>query len=61
MCDLAGRDLFEPEQLAELLTTKFAADTGAAIEPGDWTATERERIPAIAAAKYADAEWNGRR
>ena len=61
MCDLAGRDLFTPEQLAELLTAKFAESTGATIEPGDWTATERDRTAAIRAAKYASAEWNGRR
>jgi lipoate-protein ligase A len=61
MCDLADRDLFSPEQLAELLTTTFAAATGATIEPGDWTAAERDRTAAIRAAKYAAAEWNERR
>jgi lipoate-protein ligase A len=61
MCDLAGRDLFAPKELAELLTAKFAASTGATIEPDDWTAAERDRTAAIRAAKYANAEWNGRR
>ncbi|HVL14817.1 MAG TPA: biotin/lipoate A/B protein ligase family protein [Gemmata sp.] len=61
MCDLAGRELFTPEELAEMLTAKFAACTGVTIEPGDWTAAERDRTAAIRAAKYANAEWNGRR
>jgi lipoyl(octanoyl) transferase len=61
MCDLAGRELFTAEELAELLTARFASATGAMIEPGDWTAAERDRTAAIRAAKYANAEWNGRR
>lgn len=59
--DLAGRDLFTPERLAELLAARFAADTGATLEPGDWTADERARVPQIRAEKYADPEWNTRR
>src|SRR5205814_494718 len=61
MCDLAGRDLFTPEELAEVLVAKFAADTGAEIEPGDWMPGERDRIPQIKAEKYANPEWNSRR
>lgn len=59
--DLAGRDLFEPTELAKLLGEAFAADAGAALEPGDWTPAERERIPQIRTEKYANPEWNGRR
>lgn len=61
MCDLAGKDLFTPRGLAELLTARFATDTGAAIEPGDWTAGERARVPVIRAEKYANPEWNAKR
>jgi lipoate-protein ligase A len=61
MCDLAGRELFTPEELAGLLTARFAENVGVTIEPGDWTATERDRTATIRAAKYAAAEWNGRR
>ena len=61
MCDFAGRDLFTPEELAGLLAAKFAADTGARIEPGGWTTDELARVPAIAAEKFANPEWNGRR
>jgi lipoate-protein ligase A len=61
MCDLANHDLFAPEELAEALTAKFATATGATIEPGDWSATERDRTATIATTKYAAAEWNSRR
>jgi lipoate-protein ligase A len=59
--DLAGRDLFTPEGLAAELAARFAADTGAALEPGDWAAGESERMPRIRAEKYANPEWNTRR
>jgi lipoate-protein ligase A len=61
MCDFAGRDIFTPGELAELLTARFAEDVGAAIESADWTPAERDRTAAIRAAKYANPEWNGRR
>jgi lipoate-protein ligase A len=52
---------FTPEGLAGLLTTRFAHDTGWRVEPGDWTAAERDRIPHIRAEKYANPPWNGKR
>ncbi len=61
MCDLAGRELFSPEELAGLLTAKFAADTGAVIEAGEWTADELARVPLIRAENYANPDWNARR
>jgi lipoate-protein ligase A len=61
MCDLADRELFAPEELAELLTAKFAESTRATIDPNEWTAVERDRTAAIRDAKYANGEWNGRR
>jgi lipoyl(octanoyl) transferase len=61
MEDLAGRDLFTPVELANQLTTRFARDTSAMIEPGDWSSVERERIPEIEAQKYANLEWNAKR
>ncbi len=61
MCDLAGRDLFTPEELAEVLAGRFASDIGASLEPGEWTAGEQARIPVIRAEKYANPDWNHRR
>jgi|SRR5581483_1118491 len=61
MCDLAGRELFTPPELAGLLTARFAADTGATVEPGEWSAEELARIPAIRDEKYANPRWNDRR
>jgi lipoate-protein ligase A len=55
MCDLANRELFSAQELAELLAAKFAANTGATIEPCDWNDGEKERIPAIAIAKYGNS------
>lgn len=61
MCDLAGRELVMATQLADVLTTRFAAATGAAIESGDWTADELARIPVIRTEKYASPGWNTKR
>jgi lipoate-protein ligase A len=61
MCDLAGRELFTPRQLAEELAARFARDTGSSLEPGDWTADEQARIPVIRAERYANPDWNHRR
>jgi lipoate-protein ligase A len=61
MEDLAGRPLFSPRQLAERLAARFAADTMAEPDPGDWTARELERIAEIRAEKYANPEWNEKR
>ncbi len=61
MEDLAGRDLFTPTELAGVLASEFATETGAAIEPGDWTPGESARIPHIRAEKYANPDWNARR
>lgn len=61
MEDLAGRGLFSPRTLAEQLIERFARDTGAAIEPGEWTAEERQRIPAIRVERYGNPEWNRKR
>jgi lipoate-protein ligase A len=61
MEDLVGRDLFTAQELADQLTTRFARDTTATIEPGDWSKVERERIPEIEAQKYACWEWNVKR
>lgn len=59
--DFVGKELFQPELLGEMLAEKFAADTDAKLERGDWTAEELARIPAIKSEKYANAEWNGKR
>jgi lipoate-protein ligase A len=61
MEDLVGRDLFTPQELAERLAARFAKDAAATIEPGDWSAKERDRIPEIVAQKYANLEWNAKR
>jgi lipoate-protein ligase A len=61
ICDTPGAPEFAPEPLAKLLTKAFAADTGWALVPGEWTAEERDRIPIIRAEKYANREWNEKR
>jgi lipoate-protein ligase A len=59
--DLAGRDLFTPEELADRLAAHFANDTNATIEPRDWSSEERSRFPQIEAQKYANPQWNAKR
>ena len=59
--DFAGKELFAPQSLAELLVQAFAADTGAQLEPGEWTAEELARVPKIRSEKYANREWNAKR
>jgi lipoate-protein ligase A len=59
--DFAGKALFAPESLAESLSERFAAKTGAHLEAGDWTAEERVCVPVIEGEKYANAAWNGKR
>lgn len=61
MHDFAGRELFSLEALAASLTARLGAVRGFAIEPGDWSAAERSRIPVIRAEKYANREWNAKR
>jgi lipoate-protein ligase A len=61
MEELANRDLFTPEELAGRLATKFAQETRATLEHGDWLTTERARIPEIEVQKYGNSEWNAKR
>ncbi len=53
--DFAEREAFIPERLAEQLAKSFD------VQPGEWTAEERERTTAIRAEKYANPEWNAKR
>jgi lipoyl(octanoyl) transferase len=57
--DLGER--FNERTLPELLNGAFAADTGWAVTPGEWTAAEAERTAAIRAEKYAHPAWNEKR
>jgi lipoate-protein ligase A len=59
--DAAGRELFTPGLLAELLAARLAADTGWQIEPGNWIPAELSRAAAIRAEKYASPAWNEKR
>ncbi len=59
--DYAGKELFTPELLADLLAQRFTAETGAEIEPDNWTAEEIARMGEIRREKYANPEWNGKR
>ena len=59
--DFAGAGRFAPSQLADQLARQLGAETGWKIEPGDWSADERARIPVIRAEKYANAAWNEKR
>ena len=57
--DLAGKELFTPESLAELLAKRFAADTGATSRAGRLDrGGARSRSTEIRGEKYANAEWN---
>ena len=59
--DLAGRGVFTPEGLADLLAMRLNAGAGWSVESGDWTPAERARIPAVRAEVYANPAWNGKR
>jgi len=59
--DFAGQDRFTPESLAARLAEGLADETGADLEPGNWTAAELLRLPVIRSEKYASANWNDRR
>lgn len=61
ICDKPGAPQFAPETLAVLLAAAFAADTGWAVTPDDWTAEEKARTAAIRAEKYANPQWNEKR
>lgn len=59
--DAAGREVFTPVLLADLLAMKLNAGAGWGVEAGDWTAAEVARIPAVRAEVYASPAWNGKR
>jgi lipoate-protein ligase A len=61
MNDFAPGELFTPEELARQLVAKFAQETGAMIQAGEWTDDELARVPLIRAEKYANREWNEKR
>ncbi|MBN9119942.1 MAG: lipoate--protein ligase family protein [Planctomycetes bacterium] len=61
ICDAPGAPEFASEELADALKVAFAADTGWAVTPGEWTPEERSRTAAIRAEKYANREWNEKR
>ncbi len=61
ICDAPGAPQIEPAKLAGALKVAFAADTGWAVTPDDWTAEERARTAAIRAEKYASRAWNEKR
>lgn len=59
--DAAGREVFVPATLAELLGERLAAATDWEIAPASWTREMAERRDAIVAGRYATAEWNEKR
>lgn len=59
--DAAGREVFAPGALADRLATALAADVGGVVEPADWAADERTRVPAVRAEVYANPAWSGKR
>ena len=61
MSDLAGRELFNPGQLADLLADRFRLVTGWEVVPGSWTDEEMARTAALRAERYAADEWNTKR
>ena len=58
--ELSGRCLTVPETCASVRQA-FAEQTGWEIEPGDWTASERQAIAELAANKYSQDWWNRKR
>jgi lipoate-protein ligase A len=56
----SGRCLTVPETCASVRHV-FAERTGWEIEPGDWTASERQAIAELAANKYSQDWWNRKR
>ncbi len=61
ICDAPGAPEIAVEELGDILTKAFVADTGWDVMPGDWTAEERERIAVIRAEKYTHRDWNEKR
>ena len=61
ICDAPGAPEFAPQELADALKVRFAADTGWTVTPDEWTAEELARTAAIRAEKYANREWNEKR
>jgi lipoate-protein ligase A len=58
--ELTGRRLAVGE-LVSALERELEAETGWRLEQGEWTATEARRIEELAAAKYGQEAWNGKR
>jgi lipoate-protein ligase A len=59
--DAAGREVFVPAALAELLRQRLASATGWGIESAPYTSEMEQRREAIVAGRYATAEWNEKR
>jgi lipoate-protein ligase A len=59
IADLSGVTV--TQAIRELILERFAASTGWALEPGDWTAGELADAGRIAAEKFTTAEWNEKR
>ncbi len=59
--DHAETEPFTREDMADALGKAFAHDTGAQLEPSEFTREELSRMREIRAEKYANAEWNERR
>jgi lipoate-protein ligase A len=58
--ELTNSDL-SPEALCAAVLEPFARRTGWELVPCDWSASERHRIDEIAAGKYVQLAWNGKR
>ena len=59
--DLAGREVFSPVLLADLLAMKLNAGPGWGVTSGDWTIDELALVPAVRAEVYANQAWNEKR
>lgn len=57
IADLSGVRL-TAEEVATATAAEFAADTGWAVVPGDWTPAELAARERIAAERYANPDWN---
>ena len=60
LLELAGVSASMAELSAAVLRA-FGANTGWAVERGDWTLAERQRTQELAESKYSSREWNEKR
>lgn len=59
--DAAGRELFTPKSLADLISQRFVSETGWVSDSTQWRDDEHANTQRILKEKYGSVEWNERR